>query len=530
MSYFPSINQNVTPDTANSTATPATIVPYVNPADIWNYNGDGTSTLGVNAVQLVVFANTNLIIYIDQGNAVDSFQLTDTYDYLTTKQFGITVQAVGAYVRVRAKNPTGGNSTATIDTVLCPIVEALPRSLDESGNLKTNIQGIEDSYGFEVENTPQGDMRAVSPTKLVGVSFEGSTLDTNFWSTVLQNGGTITQANGRLDVLTNTTANGAATIFTTRKARYNIGYANVCRIQGRVGDAGTANNTRKWGAGLGTNYLLTISSAAVVAGDIYTDISGIQYTILVSGTVTSAKVFATGAPTAGARTYTRISGTGTASLTGSGFTVDATLTDGFCFQLSGTTFSIVTNIGGTPSAVDSGSFNGDWGATYIPDTDVHTWEIYYNTKTTWFTIDGVTLHTISNAATPLSNTLQLHAFIQNANSSGSTSQVGFYSRSLSIKRLGPLTTQPTWKYMPVQGTNICKYGAGNLHTVNVGNVASNGAILTLYDGISSNSPVIFVGRFQANTNWSWDFKGLPFYNGLTAIISAQDCAATIIYE
>ena len=70
MSYFPSISQNVTVDTANS-ETGATIVPYVNPADIWNYDGVGSSTLGVNAIQLVVSADTNLTIYVDQGNADD---------------------------------------------------------------------------------------------------------------------------------------------------------------------------------------------------------------------------------------------------------------------------------------------------------------------------------------------------------------------------------------------------------------------------------------------------------------------------
>ena len=532
MSYFPSISQNVTVDTNNSEAG-ATIVTYVNPADIWHYNNLGTSTLGVNAIQIVVTSNKNLTIYVDQGNANNSFQITDTYNYLTTKQFGITVQAVGAYVRVRAKNTTGASATATIDTVLCPIVEALPRSLDASGNLQVALKSISDGYGFDVENTPQGEMRTIIPTRLVGVSFEGSTLDTNFWTTILQNGGTITQANGRLDILTNTTANGSATIFSNRRARYVAGNANVCRIQGRLGDTGTADNVRQWGAGLGTNYTLTITSAALVAGDTYTDISGVTYTILVTETTTTAKVFANGTPTAGARTYTRVTGTGTASLSGTGFATSAILTDGYCFQLSGTTFSVVTSIGGSPTTVDSGSFNGDVGATYVPTTDVVTWEIYYNTRTVWFVVNGVVLHTASNAATPLTNTQSLHVFLKNTNSNNSVTNVGLYTRSASIKRLGPLLTQPTSKYQ--SGTTaatgvICKYGAGNLHQVLVGGVASNGSVMTLYDGLSNNAPVIFSGTFQANTNWSWDFKGTPFINGLTLVIATQNANVLVIYE
>jgi hypothetical protein len=460
------------------------------------------------------------------------WDISDSYSFLSSiAKFGITVQAVNSYLRIRVTNTSSVNMTyLRFQTALCPIVEAVPRSLDERGYLKTSIQSIKDSYGFGVENTPQGDMRTVIPTKLVGISFEGSTIDTNFWTTVLQNGGTIIQANGRIDVLTNTTANGSALIFSTRKARYITGYANVCRLQARVGDTGQADNVRQWGAGVGSNYVLTISSATIVAGDTYTDISGVTYTILISGTGTSAKVFATGTPTAGARTYTRTTGTGPATLTGSAYAVDATLTDGYCFQLSGTTFSVVTLIGGTPTPINSGSFNGDLGSTYVPTTNVVTWEIYYNTKTVWFVINGVVLHTASNVLTPLTNTNSLHVFIKNTNSNSSVTNCGFYCRSASIKRLGPVSTQPISKYMPVQGTAICKYGAGNLHQILVGNVTNNGAVLTVYDGLSSNAPIIFTGRFQANTNWSWDFKGMPFFSGLTVIISAQDCAATIIYE
>jgi len=536
MSYFPAISQNIIVDTANSEAG-AVIVPYVNPADIWNYNGVGTSTLGVNAIQIVVTSDKNLIIYVDQGNANNSFQITDTYNYLTTKQFGITIQAVGAYVRVRAKNTaTTGDATATIDTVECPIVEALPRSLDASGNLKVAIQSNEDGYGFEAENTPQGELRAIAPIRLAGVSFEGNTLDTNFWRTILLNGATVTQQNGRLDIQTLTTANGSASLYTSRKARYVTGSANQFRMQGRFGDTGTANNVRRFGAGVGANFTLTISSAAVVAGDVYTDISGVQYTIMITGTVTTANVFATGTPTAGARTYTRVSGTGTASLTGSAFAVANTITDGYYFQLGGAggaIFSVVTAIGGTPSAVDSGSFNGDLGATYEPNVEMQTWEIYYNTKTVWFVINGTILHSVSNVLTPLSNTQTLHAFMSNTNSGGSTSNVGLYSRSLSIRRLGLLETEKTFLYSNTNSTKILKYGAGRLYRVIFGN-PELAQIVTLYDGMSTAAPLIATltniasGNQHGKVPTSIEFN-CPFNNGLIMVTSTTE-PVTVIYE
>ena len=535
MSYFPSISQNVIVDTANSESG-ATIVPYVNPADIWNYDGVGTTTLGVNSIQIVVTANTNLTIYVDQGNADNAFQITDTYNYLTTRQFGLTVQAVGAYVRVRARNDTGGASTATIDTVECPIVEALPRSLDAYGNLKVAMQSSSDRYGFEVENTPQGEERSISPVRLAGISFEGNTLDTNFWRTIIQNGATITQQNGRLDILTNTTPNGSAVLLSSRRARYVIGSANLFRMQGRFGDTGTANNTRQFGAGLGSNYTLTITNAAVVAGNIYTDTNGVQYTILKSETTTTPLVFATGTPTAGNQSYTLVSGTGTTPLAGTAFTVNATLTDGYYFQLGGaggTVFSVGTIIGGSPSLVNSGSFNGDLGATYVPTTNMQTWEIYFNTKTVWFVINGVILHSVSNALTPQSNTQSLFPFMKNTNASGSSSNCALYSRSLSIRRLGLLESEKTFLYSNTNSTKILKYSAGRLYRVIFGN-PELAQIVTLYDGLSVNAPLIATltnitsGNQHSKVPTAIEFN-CPFHNGLTMVTSTTE-PVTVIYE
>ena len=575
MSYLNRLSQNVTADANNTSST--------NLAQNAFFIGTPSNTLGVAGIQVCFKSDQNCNLWVEQSlglftgvglitttaasavitvsgesthyilsitsdtvmTATATFSgvigaayqfypwdQSDIYTYTANTNFGKTIQAVNAYERVRVNNiGTATTAVFRLETVLCPIVEPLPRSLDSNGNLK--IASPMDNYGFGIENTPQGEGRSISPIRLAGISFEGQTLDTNFWLTILQNGGTATQSNGRVDLLTNTSANGSATMFSVRKGRYVIGSANLCRIQGRVGDTGTADNVRQWGAGLGSTHTLTISSAAVVAGDVYTDISGVQYTILVSGTVTTAYVFATGTPTAGARTYTRVSGTGTASLTGSAFAVDATLTDGFYFQLSGTTFSVVTSIGGTPTPVNSGSFNGIIGATYTPTTSVTTWEIYYNTKTVYFTINGQLLHMVSNPLTPLSNTLTLHSFLKNTNSNGSTTNVGLYCRSLSIRRLGLLESEKIFKYIATNTTTVYKYSAGRLYKVIFGD-PETAQVVTLYDGLSVSAPLIATltnvkidGTHTVN-HTVVDFN-CPFYNGLT-VTTSSSVPVTIIYE
>jgi hypothetical protein len=532
MSYFPSISQNVIVDTVNSVSG-TTIVNYVNPADIWNYNGAGTSTLGVNAIQLVVTSTKNLTIYVDQGNTPTSFQITDEYHYLTTKQFGLTVQAVGAYVRIRAKNISGASAVATIDTVLCPIVEALPRSLDDDGYLQVAIKGNIDGYGFESENTPNGDGRSITPFRQVGSAFEGPTLDSNFWSTSLLSGGTTTQTNGRIDMATNTSANGVAGLYSVRKARHIAGSANLFRMAGRFGDIGTANNVREFGVCLAANYLLTITSTGVTAGDVYTDASSVQYTVLITSTGATVTVFATGVPTAGTRVYTRVSGSGASTFTGSTFASTSVLTDGFYFQLSGTSFSVVTSIGGSATKISSGAFNGNVGTTYVVNTDMQSWEIYYNSASVWFTVNGVVLHKVENSQTPLSNTLSLHAFVRNGNLGGSTSNVLMYLRSLTIKQLGPLDTESTYKYVATNTTTICKYGGGRLKRVIFGD-PDLAQIVTLYDGLSTAAPLISIltniaastAHGRAHTQVDFD---CPFHNGLTMVTSTS-IPITIIYE
>ena len=457
----------------------------------------------------------------------------DQYTYIaSTGNFGITIQAVNAYERVRVTN-IGSTTTAVfrLETVLCPVVEALPRSLDENGNLKVAM-GTDD-YAFDSQNTPQGEQRIVEPVRLAGVSYDGNTIDPNFIvSGASGTGASVTQA-GQLIIASGTANAARAYVYTVRKARYVGGCCNRYRGIKRI-DAGTANNTRTWGVGLISNYLLTISSATVVAGDIYTNNSQ-MFTIFVSGTVTSAVVYGTGNPGASTQTYTRVSGTGPSTLTGSTFTANYQVTDGCWFQYSGTTFGIRVMAGGalvTGGTIDTGSFNGNLGASYTPTgSSVATYEIYYTNSTVIFAIGNIILHTFTLPSGLYTNSKIMHAFADSLNS-GTATSVSIYSRSATIYRLGKLETERKYFNITTAATNILKYGPGRLYNVIVNDNNQNAGTVTIYDGIGAAGPKIAtIGTVKsaATISPAGATYDIPFNNGLTIVNSlAQDI--TVSYE
>jgi hypothetical protein len=157
MSYFKHIKQDVVADANNSSTT------NLSAGNSYTFTGTSTSTLGIAGIQVSLKTDVNCIVYIDQSPDGTNWDITDQYSYYSAiNNFGITIQAVNSYVRVRVISNSLTSTYFRLQTALCPIVEALPRSLDGSGNLKTSIRAIEDAHGFEVENTPIGEMGAVT--------------------------------------------------------------------------------------------------------------------------------------------------------------------------------------------------------------------------------------------------------------------------------------------------------------------------------------------------------------------------------
>lgn len=244
MSYFSQLSQNVTVCTGSSSVIPIT------GSEI--FVGGGESTLGVAGLQVNLYTNQNCTVYVEQSMEGTNWDIFDSFNYYASEGGqSWTVQATAAYVRTRVKNLSTSIATPfRLQTVLCPIVEAVPRALSHDGNLKTGVMEIHGDYDSHVSISPMGALRTATVTRLVGSMFNSS-FDTSFWAKTTNTGtSTSTVADGVLTLQTNPTGTGSgnsAIVNSVRVARYAAGVSNYCRMQIRTPTVNGAN-TRRWGA------------------------------------------------------------------------------------------------------------------------------------------------------------------------------------------------------------------------------------------------------------------------------------------
>ena len=175
--------------------------------------------------------------------------------------------------------------------------------------------------------------------------------------------------------------------------------------------------------------------------------------------------------------------------------------------------------------VASGSFNGDHGITYIMDNLVHTYEIWWTNKNTFFFIDDVLLHTLTGSTTTLSNTLSLPVGMQVINGGSNASANTLEVRSGTLNRLGRIETAPIWKYqVGANAGQVLKYGPGRLHRVVCNK--SSGTTITLYDAVSATNPICIIDPTNAS---SIEYQ-LDFYTGLYVVTVGSGIDCTIVYE
>lgn len=389
-------------------------------------------------------------------------------------------------------------------------------------DFKTTI--ITDEYGFKAENTPMGEHRVIEPVRLVGATFDGFVIDPNFWITsATGTGASIAQANAQLTITSGTASGATVNVYSVRKGRY-VGGTSM-RYRAVVQNAaGTANNTRRWGVASISNYNFTVSAGTAVVGNVYT-VNSQQFTVLKVTSPTSIECMGTGAPSASG-TLTFVSGPGAGNLTYTAFSTQAIPIDGAYFQLSGTTFSIVTLKEGVATAVDSGSFNGQYGTTYALTTSATTFEIYWTNTKVWFVIGDEILHLVTASATTWSNTMTMQVFADSINSN-TASSVTMQIRTAAIYRMGKSFTRPFWKYEATNVTaQVLKRGPGILHSIV--NNDSTGAI-TIYDAVSGVNLIAVIDCTKVFGPIDFGLEGLDFYQGLTYTTTGGP-KVTIIYE
>jgi hypothetical protein len=245
MSYFKevAIDQNVKAAPGNCSA--------VNLAAGATFTGAWESTLNCAGIQVNLTTTQNCTIYVDQSQDGMVVDYTNTYMYYySIGGIGFTVQATGSFFRIRVTN-TGSAVTTTfrLQSVLCPVVEALPQALTQHGFLKVSTQEMSMTpFGTNVKQSPTGALRADGVVRLIGACFSGAVLDGNFWATSgVAGGATATVGSGQLTLATGGIANGAITINSQRVARYLSGSPNYIRAIVRC-PAQLGLCVRTWGA------------------------------------------------------------------------------------------------------------------------------------------------------------------------------------------------------------------------------------------------------------------------------------------
>ena len=153
-------------------------------------------------------------------------------------------------------------------------VETLLSDIKSNQTNLTQKTQIFDSWGDEIGSTMIDEMMVSIKSRIAGGVFNGTTPDTNFYTTVLSANATATISNGVLDLATTTDANSSSLIYTNTIGRYIGGSMNHLRGIFRVGDTGVANNTRQIGC----------TALANLADSFYFQLSGTTFSIVANTT------------------------------------------------------------------------------------------------------------------------------------------------------------------------------------------------------------------------------------------------------
>jgi len=200
--------------------------------------------------------------------------------------------------------------------------------------------------------------------------------------------------------------------------------------------------------------------------------------------------------------------------------------------MNGTTFGIGVRKDSSDTIVNSGSFNGNLGASVTMDTSFKRLVIDFTELSIKFFVNDILLHTVTATNTSNTSKLEFPVKMENVNSNGNTTDNSFEVTFASIQRLGDLITNPISYYQ--SGTTagvVLKYSAGILRGLVVGGVTNNSTII-LYDNTAASGTVIWSsGVMGAQTQpYNIDFGALPFSNGLTLVISGAAANVLTIYE
>jgi hypothetical protein len=201
--------------------------------------------------------------------------------------------------------------------------------------------------------------------------------------------------------------------------------------------------------------------------------------------------------------------------------------NGYLFELSGTTFSVVSRKNSSDTKVSSG-FNGNISTSYTLDTSTHTFEIVYGVTTVEFYIDGELLHKMSSPSDPLVGAYSLPITLENTNTGIVTGSPQLDCRGASIARLGTFNTAPQSLAIDTATTNTLKLNAGIIKSVFYCKPV-NGSTMNIYDNTAaSGTKIATVAPPNGVAPFHLNFE-IPFSTGLT-VVTTGTASWVVVWE
>lgn len=531
------VQPNIVVDAGNSSVA--------NLASGATFTGAWANTLTVTSLYFNFYCDQPCTVYIDQSVDLVTSPITDSYAFNPLKgAIGWPISAASNHWRVRVTNNGSSTSTTlTLNAYQVAMQETLPRSLDGVGNLKVGVYSLADQFGYLLKSDPMGALRTEQPYRLVGASFSGASVDSNYWLTVTSGtGAAVTAGSGLVTLLSTSTGPGYAELTTVKTARFVFAHPHLYRGILRKPNLVVANTAAWWGAYTTARTTIAVGSNGV---------SLPQATINVASTAANASTGTVAFPSSGTLyittaagvqtvTYTGVTGTtftgcsgGTGAMSTGGLVQFTTPVDGFYFGYSATGVLSVNSInqGVITNSVSSGSFNGDVSA-YTLNTAAHAYEIIHFLGSAKFTIDNVTVNTMVPGTVQMSSTYSLQATttVLNPTGSGAQTQTQIEVWASMILRLGRDTTAPVWRN--IRGVNVgvaLKTGPGRLRHVAINGSASSSAV-SLYDAASATNPIALILIGANNTAPFVQTYDVDFNVGLFVVTAVASTDVTIVYE
>jgi len=201
--------------------------------------------------------------------------------------------------------------------------------------------------------------------------------------------------------------------------------------------------------------------------------------------------------------------------------------NGYFFQLAGTSLNIVTRSGG----VDTVVAKADWNR-FAYQYDLATYNVFdikYSLSSVGFYLNGTLVHDaeIKGATDPIVQSLELPVTFECNAVAGADAYLDILQGV--IWRVGEFKTSPAYVHIAGSAATVCKFSGGMLHKIIVGKGVNN-ATITIWDNTAASAPIISILQLPNSTTPTAIEYNAPFYTGLTVQSSSASTDITVIYE